>query len=56
MNNFFSKYCSKHKKTIIAIIIVKILFLFILKNYLFNQPLAKHMKLPQQTIEQHIFN
>ncbi len=47
---------NKHKLIIISILIFKVLFLIILKNYLFSKPLAVHMKIESRQMTKHILN
>ena len=56
-NSTKSFICSyKHKLIIITILIIKFFILFILKQTLFNKPIAVHMKVEPKQITQHILN
>jgi YbbR domain-containing protein len=50
------KLFKKHWLLIVMILIAKVLFLMLLKHYLFANPLAKHMKVKSEVIEKHILN
>ncbi len=51
-----NKRLSKHIKIITLIIFLKIIALYIMKSYIFADPLAEHMRVPSQIIQQHFFN
>lgn len=53
---FNKPWFKQHWLLITAILVAKVLFIMLLKHYLFAQPLATHMKVAPEIIKQHILN